>query len=274
MTKTKASKASKPAPKASKPAPKASKATAVVIVDKVAEKAAAITEANKRLDPLAKTINVRLEKAAKLEGDADDHRLAAALEMARAAQLCEGAGIKFKDWAIEHIKGQSYENVRKLLAVGKADEPAKALADLRAGAKKAQAKHREKVKAKVQAANVPKLEAPKPIDVVAGLKPEDQIALVKKVSKDLGMAVVSDSDAKALDQFRKDPPKKAEAAPAAKSPFGYDAVVAGIGDLKQSEKLKLLRWLGEVLGYNVTAKTEAEKKDFDAIPDFLKVDKK
>lgn len=269
MTKTKASKASKPAPKASKP----SKETAVVIVDKVAEKAAAITEANKRLDPIAKTINVRLEKAAKLEGDADDHRLAAALEMARAAQVCEAAGIKFKDWAIEHIKNQSFENVRKLLAVGKADEPAKALADLRAGAKKAQAKHREKVKAKVQAAtSVPKLEAPKPIDVVVGLKPEDQLALVKKVSKDLGMAVVSDSDAKALDQFRKDPPKKAEAAPVAKTPFGYDAIVAGIGDLKQSEKLKLLRWLAEVLSYDVTAKADAN--EMPPLPDFLKVDKK
>ena len=266
-TKTKASKASKPAPKASKP----SKETAVVIVDKVAEKAAAITEANKRLDPIAKTINVRLEKAAKLEGDADDHRLAAALEMARAAQVCEAAGIKFKDWAIEHIKNQSFENVRKLLAVGKADEPAKALADLRAGAKKAQAKHREKVKAKVQAANVPKLEAPKPIDVVVGLKPEDQIALVKKVSKDLGMAVVSESDAKALDQFRKTPPAQAKTATVS-LPLGYDAVIAVIGDLKQSEKVKLLRWLAEVLGYDVTAKADAN--EMPAIPDFLDIKKK
>jgi len=251
-TKTKASKASKPAPKASKP----SKETAVVIVDKVAEKAAAITEANKRLDPIAKTINVRLE---------------AALEMARAAQVCEAAGIKFKDWAIEHIKNQSFENVRKLLAVGKADEPAKALADLRAGAKKAQAKHREKVKAKVQAANVPKLEAPKPIDVVVGLKPEDQIALVKKVSKDLGMAVVSESDAKALDQFRKTPPAQAKTATVS-LPLGYDAVIAGIGDLKQSEKVKLLRWLAEGLGYDVTAKADAN--EMPAIPDFLDIKKK
>jgi hypothetical protein len=270
MSKTKTAKASKPAPKSSKPAPKPQKETAVVAVDKVAEKAFATTEANNRLSPLAKAINVRLEKAAKLEGDADDHRLAAALELARAEQVCQGAGIKFKEWAVENIKNQSFENVRKLLYVGKADEPAKALADLRSGAKKAQAKHREKQKAKLQAANVPKLEAPKPIDAVASLKPEDQLALVKKVSKDLGMAVVSDSDAKALDQFRKDPPK--QATPAKATPFGYDAILSGVGDLKQSEKLKLLRWLGEVLGYDVTAKANAD--EMPAIPDFLDIKKK
>jgi hypothetical protein len=259
--------------KPAKAAPKKASKAVVVIdkkADQVAEKAAKVTEAQRKLEPIAKEINVRFEKIAKLEGDANDHRLSAALQMARAEQIAQAAGLKFKDWAADNIKTQSWETVRKLLYVGKADEPAKALADLRAGTKKAQAKHREKVKIERK-----QIAAPKPVDVVAGLKPEDQVALVKKVSKDLGLAVVSATDAKALEQFRKDPPKKAEApaaaaAPAEAVPFGYDAIVKAVGDLKGSEKLKLLRWLAEVVGYDVTAKTEATKDADLEVPDFLK----
>jgi hypothetical protein len=271
----KANGATKPAAVKAKPAKaKPAKAKkAVVVIDKkadqVAEKAAKVTEANKKLDPIAKAINVRLEKAAKLEGDADDHRLAAALETARAAQVCEAAGIKFKDWAADHLTGQSWEKVRKLLYIGKSDEPAKALADLRDGTKKAQAKHRDKTKAKLQAAPVKLIEAPKPAEIVAGLKPEEQVALVKKTAKDLGLAVVSETDAKALDQFRKTPPAKA--APVSEpSPVGYDAIIKAVSSLKASEKLKLARWLADVVGYDLTAKTVKTAEADLEIPDFLK----
>jgi hypothetical protein len=267
----KETKTSKSKPKASKfgKLTEAAASKAVEAVDQVAAKAAAVTVANKSLAPIAKEVNVRFDKIAKLEGDANDHRLSASLQIARAAQICEGAGIKFKDWAADNLKDDKgtprpWETVRKLLYVGKADEPAKALADQRAAGKKAQAKLRDKKKTTEATARV--THAPiAPIDVVVGLKPEDQLALVKKVSKDLGMSVVSETDAKALDQFRKEPMKVVEK-PAAKTPFGYDAIVAGIGDLKTSDKVKLLRWLADVVGYNVVERKADEGLE---IPGFL-----
>jgi hypothetical protein len=248
---------------------------AVVVVDTKAEKAVAkqkvIDAANKKMDPLAREVNTRFEKIAKLEGDANDHRLSAALRLAEAEKIASEAGIKFKEWAAENIKEQGWEAVRKLLYVGRSEDPKAALSDMRGQARKAAKKHRDGKKA-----DKPAIKAPaKPIDVVMALKPEDQTDVIKKVAKDLGLAVVTKDDEKVISQVRKEGTKPAEAAPAKSkdaSPFGYDAIVRGIGDLKQSEKHKLVRWLAEVLGLVVFV-SEPSKEDADAaleIPDFLK----
>lgn len=254
-------------------APKKAKTNkAVVVVDAKAEKAAAkqkiIDAAAKKMDPLAREVNTRFEKIAKLEGDANDHRLSAALRLAEAEKIAGEAGIKFKEWAAANIKEQGWEAVRKLLYVGRSENPKAALADMRGQARKAAKKHREGKKDAAPA------KAPaKPIDVVMALKPEDQTDVIKKVAKDLGLAVVTKDDEKVITQVRKEGAKPAEAAPVKakdNSPFGYDAIVRGIGDLKQSEKHKLIRWLAEVLGLVVS---EPSKEDADAaleIPDFLK----
>ncbi|HZX69788.1 MAG TPA: hypothetical protein VFE77_03135 [Rhodanobacter sp.] len=102
-----------------------------------------------RLKPIAKEINVRLEKAAKLEDDADDHRLAAAIQLEVAATRCKEAGIKFATWAAENLS-QSYETIRKLVAVGKSPNPALALADMRGKNKEANKTLRDKRKAEVE----------------------------------------------------------------------------------------------------------------------------
>lgn len=115
----------------------------------------AIAEATKALGPIAKEVNVRLEKAAKMEKDADDHRLAAALQLKEAEERCKAAGIPFKKWSEENVKGQSYETVRKLLAVGKAPEPALALADMRAKNAAANKRLREKQRAEREGRQAP-----------------------------------------------------------------------------------------------------------------------
>lgn len=110
-------------------------------------KEAAKKEATKALVPIAKEINVRFEKADKMERDADDHRLAAALKLEEARKLCEKSGIQFKAWATDNVP-QSFETVRKLVAIGGASNPKKALEDLRNKNKEANQTLRKKKKAK------------------------------------------------------------------------------------------------------------------------------
>ena len=87
-------------------------------------------QAIKVLAPIAKEINVRLEKASKLQADADDHRLAAALHLAKARDACDKVKMNFKKWCEASIS-LSYESARKLVAVGAAKDPKAALADWR-----------------------------------------------------------------------------------------------------------------------------------------------
>lgn len=132
----KAAKAAAKAAKPPKPVPdpakeEARKAKAAAAKEARDAKAKTATDAQKQLAPIAKEVNARLEKAAKMEKDADDHRLAAALQLKTAEEMCQTAGIKFKDWSAEHVKGYSFETVKTLLRVGKSEEPALALEDLR-----------------------------------------------------------------------------------------------------------------------------------------------
>lgn len=109
----------------------------IKLAGKVIKNPVAIAELTKRqtaiqpeLTRSAKEIDVRFEKASKLDGQADDHRLAAALLLADAKKKCEDVGLNFKEWANANIH-QSYENVRKLVTVGQAEDPKLALTDMR-----------------------------------------------------------------------------------------------------------------------------------------------
>ena len=88
--------------------------------------------------PQVKEIVTRLDKALVAEDKADDMRLSAAHIMATVeAQFTENKPkMKFKDWCETNgictdAKGRSWENLRKLLTVGKSDDPAAALEDMR-----------------------------------------------------------------------------------------------------------------------------------------------
>jgi colicin import membrane protein len=89
-------------------------------------KAAAEAKAEKVLAPIAKEINVRLEKALKLDQQGDDHRLAAALQLEEARKKAEEMKINFKAWAEKNVT-QKWETVRKLAAIGGAEDPKAAL---------------------------------------------------------------------------------------------------------------------------------------------------
>ena len=102
------------------------------------DKKATVTAETRRvrkevLKPLAKEINHRIKQAGELDGKADDHRLSAALQLEAARRQCKEAKINFERWCDQNIK-KSYDEIRKLIAVARAPEPAKALADMRAGA--------------------------------------------------------------------------------------------------------------------------------------------
>lgn len=113
-------------------------------------------EAERVLAPIAKEVNVRIEKIAKLDGQADDHRLSAALKLAEAKTYCDTRDISFKKWAESHLHHEaahlSFETLRKLAYVGQADDPKLALADMRGKNRKANAEARKRQKAQKQQA--------------------------------------------------------------------------------------------------------------------------
>ena len=104
---------------------------------------AAQTAVLKTLKPIAKEIDSRLTKAVKYQEQANDHRLSASLHLAASKKAVEKVGLKFADWAKEHIADQSWQTIRKLAAVGASDNPAEALAEMREKNKVANKKLRD-----------------------------------------------------------------------------------------------------------------------------------
>ena len=96
-----------------------------------------MTEIREHLGVLATEINARMEKAETYETrvesaqkSADDHRLAAALQIADARQIAADNGIRWGPWVKKNIS-RSPDDVKKLLKIGQAPNPALALADMR-----------------------------------------------------------------------------------------------------------------------------------------------
>lgn len=102
----------------------------------------------RKLSPIAKEINVRMEKASKAEKDAQDHRLSACHRFAEAKELCEANKVNFKKWCEENVE-VSYHTARKLVAIGQSDDPRAALEDLRVKTAKQMKASRAKAKATV-----------------------------------------------------------------------------------------------------------------------------
>lgn len=157
-------------------------------------------EAAAKLPAIAKEITVRLEKADKYQGQADDHRLAAALKAAEAKKQAEVAGVAFAKWAKSNIKEFSFETVRKLATVGAAKDPAKALQEMREKNKAANKRLRDKAR------DLPKPErgaTKKEAVVDVALKALDRMPdvqrkkLIESVAKNEGLAVVTADQAKA-----------------------------------------------------------------------------
>lgn len=125
---------------------------------------------------MAKRANAALERAEKSEVRVNDLRLTAAVELGEAKTKCKEAGINFKAWASENVT-YAYESVRKLATIGQADDPAKALEDLRSRTKASASKTREKNADKSYEGQVTKMITKMPakeINIVVGNLIEDK----------------------------------------------------------------------------------------------------
>ena len=109
-----------------------------------------MTEARETLGTMAEEINIRLGKAEGYDGraetalqKADDHRLAAALQLADARTLADDHRIGWKRWVDKNID-RSYRDVKRLVAIGSAEDPVLALVSARKHGRDAKARSRDR----------------------------------------------------------------------------------------------------------------------------------
>ena len=216
-----------------------------------------------------KEIVTRLQKAADMEGKADDHRLAAALKMAEVeGKFAETKpkGVTFRKWCeaqaivAPDIRGRSWENVRKLLAVGKADDPQQALTDMREGNRAAVAKNREKNKANAGSQTSASPASPggaspaSPGGATAAETPLQRIESILGGMKDeeAANAAASIAQARGLKMVASDA--------IVFSPTAINAmqqVKQAIGMFTPAERMSLAEWLTEQIEADITAKDNA-----------------
>ena len=124
--------------KIAKAAEKAAKAEEKKLAE--AHRVKAQAEFMKGMKAQAKRAKAELDRAGAADKRADDLRVTAAIELANmdtAWKEAKPKDIKLVDFLTEQgvvseEPGRSYENVRKLVAIGKADDPHAAIADMRA----------------------------------------------------------------------------------------------------------------------------------------------
>ena len=203
------------------------------------------------LEPIAKEINHRFSQASQLDGKADDHRLAAALQLEAARRQCKEVKINFQKWCEENVK-KSYDEVRKLVAVARQPEPAKALADLRAGAasrnrdmrKRQQESRGHRDSPVVWSTSGPAAKAESAQEaagaLLASLPDNQQVSLMSQRAHDIGMALVSSTDRNRLAQLDRDEPADSFATP--------EEVYKGFLSLKAKDKLKFVEQVVEHVG--------------------------
>jgi hypothetical protein len=259
--KKQATEAAKVAEKAQKDAEKARAKTKLE-----ADAKAKHTEVLRNLTTVAREINVRIEKADKLSGDANDHRLAAALQLAAAKEKCEKAKLSFKEWAEANIVGKSYETIRKLATAGAAEDPKLAIEDMRLTNKEANKKSRAKKKTAGGAPTLPRggaaLDPKKTAEAIAisalkAVKADARKNLITTEAESLKLAVLPQAEVTRLQKIANAPVKTIATA-------GYDGVVSAFCGLKPSEKMKFLDWASkEVGGVFSTEVTKAELAEKD-----------
>ncbi|KKN52644.1 hypothetical protein LCGC14_0610380 [marine sediment metagenome] len=250
--------------KTAKPVKKAPAKKKVKALAKDMDKKAKDIVSLRELAPVARDINVRLEKASQADGKAFDHRLAAAIQLEFARDMCEKRKLNFKKWAEVNVS-QSYETVKKLVQVGAADDPKLALEDMRLKNKAANRALRDR-KASVSRdpSSAPATASPStPFnmanDAVAALDDKTQLSLIESRAGDLGMSVVSKVDAKKIHDIKKTPIKEVT---------GIEGVKFYFNNLKPSDKMAFLAWAAAEVGVKLdNPMTNGEsKEDLTAIP--------
>jgi len=196
--------------------------------------------AMKSLAPIAKEVNQILELAQRADDQAHDRRLSAALKLEEARKIAETAKLNFKAWCEKNVT-QSYETVRKLVAIGGSKNPKQALEDLRHRNKKANKKLRDKKAAALAViaapAETPYIRAEKALDA---MKDKDQHTFLDSKAKKIGFRVVSEDDVKVLEQVK----RGVAPAPAEATTNGdpIQALQAAFMALKAGQMMAFCKW--------------------------------
>lgn len=220
------------------------------------------------LKPLAKEINVRAKKAQQCIGQADDHRLAAAIRLDEAETLCRKNKINFKKWANANITDLAWDEVRRLTTVGASSDPAGALQDLRSRKAKGERKRRAE-KHGPRGTSEPAPSAPKKAeftvadDAMEACTDKTRLSLVERHATKLGHVVMPEVQVRKLKDAEK----------LLRECDSLTTLKTNFGKLSAPEKMEFLNWAAESVGAKITYGfeddgTSAEKGE--DIPPFLK----
>lgn len=182
--------------------------------------------AMRTLAPVATKINKEIESADKFASQAEDHRLAAALLLAKAKQTCSDNSISFKTWCEDNLDF-AYSTARNLAAIGAAANPAEALSGARAKNKASNKQLRERqkedtAKKEKPRAAVAELERQTPVSRALSaldVMPEDQVInfLRSQVEK-RGYVMITREEAFGFAEWKSEP-RPATAVEEIKDPF-------------------------------------------------------
>ena len=232
------------------------------VADRKAKHTSALTE----LAPIAKEINALLETAGDLDRKADDRRLTVAIALERARGVCRTSGLGFRRWVDDNVS-QGYEECKKLVRIGAAPDPARALADMRAGAAKRSVQLRvrqKKEKVSRDAASfaagaravAESSKAMDPYDVaelaMSQLPDKHAHTLIDERAFSMGMRVVSEADVQVVRQAKKDKPD--EFATVAEVKRGFSTLGAG-------DKEAVVRWAAALIGMTVSGDLRGDEVD-------------
>lgn len=200
----------------------------------------------------AKEINAVLDMAARADQQADDRRLTAALALEKARKLCERRKVNFKKWCEREVK-QSYETVRKLVAVGGSPNPKQALEDMRNRNKKANKKLREK-KTMLLAGKTPPEDAPyiRAEKALNAMKDKEQHTFLDSKAKKLGFRVISNDEMKVLAQVKNGNVSTPTIAPKASADPVKAAQNAFTAIPKAGQQLEFVKWAVAKVGGTFT----------------------
>lgn len=225
-------------------------------------KSARVKSAERKLAPLAKEINTRLEKAAQMDDKAFDHRLAAALRLADAQSKCKELGLTFNAWAEAHID-RNIDEVYRLAKIGGAPDPRVTLENLRSGeaARKRKARARQPAPAGHPAGDAaPATSTPAKSkflvaeDALLALDDKSRMALTGKQASDAGMRLVPETTLKSLRA------KEVDLEKLRARTTSLEFLKEGFARLGAVSKMEFVKWSAHEIGAKV------EMPDFTRAP--------
>tara|TARA_R110002072_G_scaffold273239_5_gene433967 strand:- start:3268 stop:4083 length:816 start_codon:yes stop_codon:yes gene_type:complete len=218
------------------------------------------------LNSKGKRICAELDKAVTADKRADDLRLTAAVELAAVEnefQARKPKGVKFKDWCAEQgitsdAPGRSWENVRKLIPIGNADDPAQALEDLRYGNAQRNRKARAAKASTASKSEGKAITGPKetPFDsylkATKAMKDAELTNAIKETARDVGFALVP------ADQVTK----------GEKVNGTVKGIMAAFAKLSAKNKMKVLEEIAEELEVTIDYGIGTDDADYDDNEDY------